>query len=273
MKNIFIKNKITTFVVSSLAVGALLSGTTAFAQTTTDNTAPQHHEWGRGGGMMGKGPGVFGTVTSISGTTLTVTQKMMLRGGENNATGTVYTVDASSANVMKDGATSSVSSIAVGDVVTVAGTVNGTSVTATTIRDGMLQRGVGQKDPKQPHAQIITGNGQPVIGGNVTAISGTTLTVTNKSDVVYTVDASSATVEKSHATSSVSAIAVGDNVIVQGTVQGTSVIASSVIDAGIPQTLQSTTGGSEETTSASHQGSIGFFGAVGGFFHRIFGFF
>ena len=41
-----------------------------------------------------------------------------------------------------------------------------------------------------------------------------------------------ATVVKDNATSSISAIASGDNVIVQGTVNGTAVTASSVIDQG-----------------------------------------
>ena len=46
----------------------------------------------------------------------------------------------------------------------------------------------------------------------------------------YTVDASSATVTKNGAASTVSAIAVGDTVMVQGTVSGTNVTAKTIRD-------------------------------------------
>lgn len=116
---------------------------------------------------------------------------------------------------------------------------------------------------------IVQGNGQPVIGGTITAVSGNTLTISNKSGVTYTVDATNATIEKSGAKSSVSAIAIGDNVVVQGTVSGTSVVASSIIDRG------ATPVGAANATStrAQGRGMGGFFGAIGGFFRNIFGFF
>ncbi len=239
-----------------------LSGT-AFAQTTTaaPSATGTHQGWGGVGGMR-RAPGVFGTVASVSGDTITVTSK---RFGPNSssATPTTYTVDATNATVTKNNAASSVSAIVVGDTVMVQGTVSGTSVAATKINDGVMtgMKGMGA-------GATITGNGEPVIGGGVTAVSGTTLTVTNKSNVTYSVDASSATVIKGNATSSVSAIAVGDNVVVQGTVNGTSVVASSVIDQGtIPASSNTSTQG----------GARGFMGGIvrgiGGFFQHLFGFF
>ena len=83
----------------------------------------------------------------------------------------------------------------------------------------------------------------PAAAGNVTAINGNTLTVADKkSGTVYTVDASSATIEKfaspvagsttkpTPTTISVSGIALGDNVMVQGTVSGTTISASKIMD-------------------------------------------
>ena len=112
---------------------------------------------------------------------------------------------------------------------------------------------------------IIQGNGEPIIGGIVSTISSSTLTVATKSGITYTVDASSATVVKGHATSTLAQVAKGDAVIVQGTVNGTSVTASSVIDR--PATPVSAKGNGVE--GIAHR----FFGGVRGFFARLFGFF
>ncbi len=251
------KSKLTLLVTSSALLGSLLIVGVASAQTTTPPlSGSQGGHWGMGTGS--RMPGVFGTVSAINGTTLTVTSK----GFGQNATATTYTVDASNATVSKAGASSSVSAIAVGDTVMVQGTVSGDSVTATSIRDGAMPGGPGMGQ------NIIQGNGEPVVGGTVTAISGSTVTITNKSNVTYTIDVSSATVEKDNATSSVPAIAVGDNVVVQGTVNGTSVTASSVIDSGV-STGTSSSGGMSDI---SHRLS-GFMGAIGGFFQHLFGFF
>ena len=127
----------------------------------------------------------------------------------------------------------------------VQGTVSGTKVTATTIRDGVMPGGMksgtgtgaGKGAPQMPSG--ITGNGEPVVGGNITAINGSTLTITNKSNVTYTIDATNATIMKGNATSTLSNVAVGDSVVVQGTVNGTSVTASTVIDQGVPKTTTS----------------------------------
>ena len=83
---------------------------------------------GKGHGMMGKrGMGVAGTVTAVSGNTVTITGK----------DGKTYTVDASGAAILKT-STITVGQIAVGDTVGVHGTVSGTSVTADHIMDGIL---------------------------------------------------------------------------------------------------------------------------------------
>ncbi len=249
--------------VSAIAVGDTLMVQGTVSGTTVTATKIDDGMGGRGPGMA---PGVFGTVASISGNSISVTSK----GGPNGAAGTTYTVDATNATVTKDGTASSVSTIVVGDTVMVEGTVSGTTVTATTIRDGMLQGGQGVKP-----AAIIQGNGEPVIGGAVTAISGDSLTVTNKSNVTYTVDATNAVIQKGNATSSVSAIVVGDNVVVQGTVNGNAVTASSVIDSGVKPTSTSgdASSGGTGPTAGFRGGFGGILGSIGNLFHSLFGFF
>lgn len=250
------------------AVGDISTGDTLLVLGTangTSITATTIHDGGMGGMKGGFGgrmmPGVFGTVASVNGTTLTVTAK----GGPSGSAGTTYTVNAGSATVLKDGASSSIGNVAVGDNVMVQGTVSGTTVTATVIRDGIMGRGMFQQGPGPA---IIQGNGEPVVGGSVTAITGTTLTVTNKSNVTYTIDAGSATIEKDGASSTIGSVAVGDNVLVQGTVNGNAVTASSVIDQGTG-TSSANPGAAGATSSAPKN----IFGAIGSFFHHIFGFF
>ena len=204
------------------------------------------------GRMMGRGRGVFGTVASVNGSTFTVTSKAWQKDGA----AITYTVDATNATVTKNGASSSVSNILVGDTVSVLGTLNGTNITAKSIRDGV---GMGQRKAIAP---VIQGNGLPVVGGSVTAINGSVLTVTNKSNVTYTVDATHATIMKAAATSTIANVSVGDAVIVQGTVNGTSVVASSVIDQA--QVV---------AHAGKGRGFLGdFFDGIGGFFHHLFGF-
>jgi hypothetical protein len=269
-------------VVASLAIAVPV-----FAATSARATATQKG-WGGASGMRGGTPGVVGTVSAVNGSTFTVTSKGMMHARPNasssgatsaTATATVYTVNASNATVYKNNVTSTIASVAAGDTVMVQGTVSGTTVTATTVRDGVgsatgkasmpgekgFTRGASSTLPVLP----IKGNGEPVVGGNIIAINGTTLTVTNTSNVTYTVDASSATIVKGNVTSSIANVATGDSVVVQGTVNGTSITASSVIDQGTKgKNASSTTG-----VSASHGNFVsGIFGAIGGFFSHIFGF-
>lgn len=237
-------------------------------------------------------PAILGAVDSVNGTTLTVTAKMMMRpmpmmpatsAAPAPAAGPamVYTVDASNAQIYKGNSTStvSISSIATGDIVVIQGTVSGSNITATVIRDGI--GGVMGQPGKRfgyasstPHATTppIQGNGEPVIGGAVTAVNGSSVTVTNASNVTYTVDVTSATVIKNGTSTAATNIAVGDNLIVQGTVNGTAVTASSVIDEGAK--ANGSASGSASASAGVHAafGLGGIFNAIGGFFHHLFGF-
>ena len=206
-----------------------------------------------------RAPGILGTVTAISSNTITVNAK----GFGQNASQTTYTVDATNAKVTKNGTASTVSAIAVGDTIMVQGSLNGTTITAVFIRDGLPQNLKNQ-------TPLIQGNGQPIIGGTITAISAPNLTVTTKTNsIAYSVNASGATVVKGNATTTLSSLSVGDQVIVQGAVNGTSVTASSIIDQDAPKTPNA------NSNSNTNQGGFmnKVFRGIGNFFHNLFGFF
>lgn len=113
--------------------------------------------------------------------------------------------------------------------------------------------------------QPPAGNGQPVIGGKVTAVSGNIVTVTNKSNVTYTIDATNATVTKAGiATATITNVAVGDSIVAQGAINGTSMTAASVLDQG---TTPSVSGSSQPEKRG------GMMNSIGGFFSHLFGFF
>ena len=231
-------------------VAGIVAGDTVAVQGTvsgTNITATNIRD-----GVMSQGPragmGIRGTVSAISGTSITMTGV----AAPNRGTAITYTVDASSATVMKSGAASSVSNIAVGDTIIVQGTVSGTNITAKTIRDGLPQ-------------QAIQGNGEPVVAGSVTAISGSTITITNKSNVTYTIDATNAKFDvKGVLSPTISNITVGDNITVQGTVNGNAVTASSVIK----QEAKTTTGNGKP--KQDFMGGV--FNGIGNFFKHMFGF-
>ena len=249
MKN-KIENKMGYLVAGSMVLGSLLIVGTAFAAGPGMNSK-----------MGGHIPGVFGTVSYVNGNIITVTSKSI---GQSSTT-TTYNIDATNAKVTKAGVSTSVSNIIVGDKIMVQGTVNGTNVAATVIRDGVMQgtQGTqGAQKARQNVTPVIKGNGQPIVGGNVTSVNGSIITITNKSNVTYTVDATNATVQKANASSSVSAITIGDSVVAQGTVNGNSVVATSVMDGG--SSSSTTVNG----TPSSHQG-----GGVINFFRGLFGFF
>lgn len=112
--------------ISDIAIGdeigvrGEVSGTSVTATEVIDGLM-------RGGpGGFGKGRGTVGTVSAVSGNTITVTGK----------DGTSYTVDASGAKVSKV-VDIDVSDIQVGDEIGVQGSVSGNSVTAVHIMDGI----------------------------------------------------------------------------------------------------------------------------------------
>ncbi len=231
---------------SALALSLLVSGSALAASKNFEGMAREKGIKEGARNYHAEMHSVTGTVSSVNGTSISLAAR----------NGTAYTIDATNAVVMKNNATSTISNIAVGDMLNVQGNASGTSVVASKIRD-IVKNNLNV--PMQ-----IQGNGQPVVAGKVTSINGLTLAITNSSNVSYTIDATNAKIQKAgNASSTISSIAVGDNVIAQGTINGTSVIAASVID----QTNATVTNNGNEAKTHSS-----FFGSVGNFFKHLFGF-
>jgi hypothetical protein len=161
--------------------------------------------------------------------------------------------------VVKANTASTVSAIVVGDMVMVQGTITGTNIVATNIRDNDKVR-----VPKPTPTPIIQGNGQPIIAGTVSAINGASLTVKTSSNITYTVDTTNAKIVKGGVASATLAnVSVNDKVVIQGGINGTSVVASSVIDQKASV---------DASANSSKHGFGGMFHGFGQFFLRIFGF-
>jgi hypothetical protein len=256
-----------------LMSGAALS--TAFADTATTqvNVSGQVGDMGM---HLGKGrgnpirPGVMGTVSSISGSSLVISSKDAATQGNSTATATTFTVNAAAATVIKNGATTTLSGIAVGDTVMVEGTITGTTVVAKTIRDGagmMMEKGgmMGKRNEASSTMAMMQGNGQPVVAGTIASISGNSVILSTKTNLSYTIDVTSAKVLKMGAASSVATLTTGDFVVVQGAINGTAVVATTVMDQGAAK---------QPPANGNSQGpkGAGFMGGIGNFFKHLFGF-
>jgi len=133
---------------SQASVAAATTGTsvTVDAPEAGDvaDTAVDTPETGDSADVHQQGPHMDGNVTAVNGTTITVTE-------EAKEGGAVYTVDARSATVMKNGAAAQLSNIAVGDKVFIDGTANGNSIVATGINVGGPHGGPhGMNDGENP---------------------------------------------------------------------------------------------------------------------------
>lgn len=208
-------------------------------------------------GLSKEKPQIVGIVTTINGKILTITARPGF-GSTTPATATIFTVDATNASVIKGKATSSIAQIAVGDMVIVQGAISGTNVTAKTIRDSNIQQRLKKEIKEEKKQERIDGNGQPIVAGTISAItSSSSITITNKSNVTYTVDVASAKIyQGQRATSTFSNLKIGNNVVVQGTVNGTAIVASTIIDQNKP----------------AIKPRPGFVRGIGQFFRGLFGF-
>jgi hypothetical protein len=231
-----------TIVISGMGITSV-----AFADTMQVDDSVQSIEQKGPGGQHE--PGIMGKVSTVSGTTLTLEGK---QGFGKDVTDIIYTVDDSNATVKKftegtDGkpteTTITVADIKVGDMIMVRGEVDGTSIIAAEIMSGRPGKGPGENGEKGGSQ----GEREPGVAGKVSAVSGTTITLTDKkrsdkdstdsTGTTYTVDAGGATVKKmaegtdgkpSETTIAVSDIAVGDMIMVKGTVSGTTVTATEI---------------------------------------------
>jgi preprotein translocase subunit YajC len=171
--------------------------------------------------------GIIGTVTATSSDSITV----------KGSNGTTYTVDTSDANIRGG-------SIETGDKVYVQGATDGTKIVATLIVNGKANAPTPTDDDKRM-----------AIAGTVTAKSGTTLTVLGRNGTTYKVAAANATIwARQDKEASIDDIDVGDAVVVQGTVSGSSATATKIHVIKFPST--SANGGIRGTVTAIKDDTI-----------------
>lgn len=216
-------------------------------------------------------PNVVGKVTAINGNIITINRKQGSEK-EKSATSTtpastIFTIDATNAKILRGENTILVSNIAVGDNIVVQGTITGTNVIATLIRDGKMGNGNDNVNENNQAMLELKGNGQPVVAGKISVISGSTVTITNSGNVTYTIDATSAKIVQGKNTILVAGLKVGDMVIVQGTVNGTAITASTII-AQVNKPADST----NSAPNAEKKENKGFFGSFGQWLKNLFGF-
>ena len=148
--------------------------------------------------FTGQKPVAFGKVTTVNGSTITVS---------DTKTSFVYTVDVSNAKITEGfgkGAQSlGYTSIKVGDEVVIMGTISGSSVTATSVFDGV-----------ESHAHAAA----PHVIGTVSEINGSSISISVQNSA-YTVNTtSSTTITKDGKADTFSDIAVGQTVMAVGTI-------------------------------------------------------
>jgi hypothetical protein len=112
--------------------GSVLIGTVLTAGSTFASTAEMNRR------IKTNTPNVVGVISTISGNTLIVNSR---KGKASRS----YTVDATNAKVIKDGTTTAISNIAIGDKVVIKGSIKGTRVIAKSIRDNAKSRKMNNK--------------------------------------------------------------------------------------------------------------------------------
>lgn len=224
------RNK-TAILAGTLAISAMLTGSAFAAEdsSSSQNTGGSFMKHMKG--TLGHtAPTAFGKITAINGTSITIV-------GKSNTT---YTVDAANAKILKGkNKAAALSDLAVNNMIVVEGTLNGTTITATSIRVGG-PRGVEGGKPSIMAPKGVMGTVSTVTGTNFTVAShaflphmkGSTTTVaTIPTTLVNVVTGSNTVFMKDGVTSSITAVVSGARVIVEGTkdAAGTTVTATKVI--------------------------------------------
>lgn len=186
------------------------------------------------GKIAGSKQAVTGSVTAVSGSSMT------LAGSD----GKTYTVDTSSAKLISAFNLQGLdfADVKVGDSLTVYGKVDGSTVVAKGITDSSM-------------------SGRDIFSGDVTAVSGSTLTISsvvNGVQKTYTVDVSAAAFSEGMGGSAIAlaGIKTGDRVIVSGTLAGTTITATALRDFGGKSPIQSFLSNLRFLTVTSVSGSI-----------------
>lgn len=223
------RNK-TAILAGTLAISAMLSGSAFAAEDSTSSQNSVHSFIKHMKGALGQtAPTAFGKITAITGTSITIV-------GKSNTT---YSVDATNAKITKGKNTAAtLSDLAVGNMIVVEGTLNGTTVSATAIRIGG-PRGVEGGKPSMMAPKGVMGTVSTVTGTNFTVAShvfmphmkGTTTLATIPTTLVNVVTGGNTVFMKDGATSTLADVVSGVRVLVEGAkdTAGTTVTATKVI--------------------------------------------
>lgn len=247
MKPSFSKRILIGGVALALGVGAVASlasfgvaqgaGRVAAAQATAQATpAAGQGKHGKGGGQRGGAMhGAEGSVTAISGNTITV-------AGKNSVS---MTVTVSSTTTFSKQATVALADVPVGKQIQAIGTLDGSTFTATSIhvmdkaaqdtpRQGQPKRGAGQGQRGGAAKPTTTATATPKakdaehLRGTVTAASADSLTVTKADGSTVTVKLASGGSVHQQASASLADVTVGSTIRVAGKRSGTAVAAQHI---------------------------------------------
>lgn len=137
------------------------------------------------------------------------------------------------------------------------------------------------------HGPMMSDGQRPGIVGTVTAIQGSTITLESRSKgtatTTYSVDASTATIDRQGTGATIADIIKGDMLMIRGTVTGSSVKATMIHDGRMPRggmrgekrgwdSASSTQGMLVGTVSAPHGDRRPAQGGIGNLFRHLFGF-
>ncbi|MDQ1532653.1 MAG: hypothetical protein QOF28_414 [Actinomycetota bacterium] len=231
-------------IIAGIAVGVIAgaalfgirtaSGNKAAATPAANNGGTQTQGLGPSGSQ--RRPGTAGTISSISGSTLTV----------KGADGTSTDVNTTSATTVTKSATGALSDVKVGDHVSVNGTGTSTQIAAQRVTDTGSTAPTNGLQGGRPGGGGGFGNGGPPNGGNgsgtntfagasgtVKSISGSTLTLQTSTGTTVTATTSSTTTVSITTPSTVSALAVGDQVLVVGSTSNNVVTATSIREGSV----------------------------------------
>lgn len=286
-----------------LAFGLILTGllmvTTAYAATSTKSNSPtngptQMKDSGMQGGMPGVRPDMganmtVGSITSISGSTIVIE----VNGRSNSDTKTSYTVDVSKATFTKmavasqgkqtSDTTITLADLKVGDHIIVQGQVSNLNIAAETVKVTSIN---GEARNQQGSVR------SNMYMGTVTQVDDKIITITSKSSdgnnttVTYTVDTTSATINKielstdnkrTETTITVSDIVAGNIIEVSGDISGTNITAKTVtVKSSTPELKQEknqntgTASNNSGTATVQNNSKQSWWGSIKSFFSRLF---
>jgi len=198
-----------------LILPLLLSAITALSIHAQDAPAPGGQGEGRGGGMMGSGRGVGGTVTAISGSTITI---------KTEEGDTYQVLTSANSRIMKQREPIKIADIHVGDALMAGGEVDAKAKTVGAVFVAVLTPEQAAQAKKRREEL-----GKTWTAGEVTAIKDTDITVKRLDGVTQTISVDENTsFKKRNDSITLADIQVGDRLQATGALKGAAFVAATV---------------------------------------------